>query len=122
MLTVVVSGTQPYPLPVPNFDLTNVLATVARKHPDWTLDRLLGAEAKYRAFMADAKANPGTEHFIADTDLDEVWHAHILFTRQYGADCQNYFGYFFHHHPGGAEEPKLERKLTKACCSGGCGQ
>lgn len=105
----------------PTFDLTEVLARVARHHPDWSKERLESAEAKYHDFMAKAKAQPGGEHFVSDKDLDVVWHTHILFTRKYEVDCKNFFGYFFHHHPGGVKDGTLEKKLTKSCCSGGCG-
>ncbi|MFS2161666.1 hypothetical protein ACCD10_30635 [Pseudomonas sp. Pseusp122] len=32
-------------------------------------------------------------------EVDEVWHHHILDTRQYMKDCENIFGYYFHHYP-----------------------
>ncbi len=31
--------------------------------------------------------------------MDEVWHAHILDTRRYAADCDCVFGEFIHHYP-----------------------
>ena len=32
-------------------------------------------------------------------EVDEIWHHHILDTRQYINDCNQIFGYYFHHHP-----------------------
>lgn len=32
-------------------------------------------------------------------EVDEVWHHHILDTRQYMKDCEKIFGYYFHHYP-----------------------
>lgn len=32
-------------------------------------------------------------------EVDEVWHHHIMDTRQYAIDCEGIFGYFFHHYP-----------------------
>lgn len=32
-------------------------------------------------------------------EIDEIWHQHILDTRQYTTDCQRIFGYYFHHFP-----------------------
>lgn len=32
-------------------------------------------------------------------EVDEVWHHHILDTRQYIKDCNHIFGYYFHHYP-----------------------
>ncbi len=34
-----------------------------------------------------------------DTTVDDLWHAHILDTRAYAADCQAIFGAFLHHDP-----------------------
>ena len=33
------------------------------------------------------------------TEIDEIWHHHILDTRKYHNDCSNIFGYYFHHYP-----------------------
>ncbi len=35
--------------------------------------------------------------------LDLAWHEFILFTSMYAAFCQQKFGRFIHHHPGGKE-------------------
>lgn len=32
-------------------------------------------------------------------EVDEVWHHHIMDTRQYETDCNRIFGYYFHHYP-----------------------
>lgn len=32
-------------------------------------------------------------------EIDEIWHHHILDTRQYLIDCNHIFGYYFHHYP-----------------------
>lgn len=32
-------------------------------------------------------------------EVDEIWHHHILATRQYMKDCLGIFGYYFHHYP-----------------------
>jgi len=36
--------------------------------------------------------------------LDLAWHEFILFTRAYAEMCQQQFGRFIHHQPGGSEE------------------
>ncbi|MDJ0839979.1 MAG: hypothetical protein QNK37_25920 [Acidobacteriota bacterium] len=51
-------------------------------------------------------------HLIAWSDqkltppltLDNAWHEFILFTRAYAAYCQEQFGRFIHHQPGGTED------------------
>ncbi len=32
-------------------------------------------------------------------EIDDVWHRHILHTKQYEIDCRNIFGRFIHHEP-----------------------
>merc|ERR1712093_269275 len=32
-------------------------------------------------------------------DVDEIWHAHILFTVNYTMDCHRVFGHYVHHIP-----------------------
>jgi hypothetical protein len=36
---------------------------------------------------------------VPTKDLDKVWHAHILDTVKYEADCNEIFGTFLHHFP-----------------------
>jgi hypothetical protein len=38
--------------------------------------------------------------------IDEVWHQFVLFTREYVAFCERYFGRYVHHNPSNA--PKYE--------------
>jgi hypothetical protein len=41
-------------------------------------------------------------------EVDEVWHAFILFTREYAAFCQEAFGVFIHHVPRTSRTPLPE--------------
>lgn len=38
-------------------------------------------------------------------EIDKMWHAFILYTRDYTEWCQKYFGYYIHHNPGGMSHP-----------------
>lgn len=64
----------------------------------WSSKRVGAAIAKYKAFLAfrleHSEADPKPE-----CDVDEVWHRHILHTRQYEQDCLNIFGHHLHHTP-----------------------
>jgi hypothetical protein len=104
------AGFSPSPLPpaLPGFDLTPVMDRVRKEHSDWTKSRLAEAEHGYRRFLAGAKACRKDGH-RPEADVDEVWHAHILFTEQYHADCARYFGLYFHHRP-----------FDSHACSHGC--
>ncbi len=84
--------------PLPEFDLSFVRDRVAREHPNWSQDRLANAELDYRFYLARCKT-PHQASLSPSSDADEFWHAHILYTREYARDCQNYFGHFLHHVP-----------------------
>lgn len=98
----------------PNFDLTHIMKRVARNHPDWSAERLTLAESDYRFFLAKVKEDESGKH-SPSPDVDEVWHAHILFTRQYASDCSSYFGYFVHH------VPTVDGDCGECCSGDDCG-
>jgi hypothetical protein len=83
---------------VPKVDLTRILLRVQANNPDWDNFRLNAAKLEYLRFLQLCKVRPDTK-ISAPPDVDEIWHAHILDTTRYIADCQNYFGYFLHHDP-----------------------
>jgi len=82
-------------------DLTRRLA----RDKDWPLDFARGAVAEYRRFgflcrIADAPMTPSEE-------VDEVWHLHLLYTRDYwGTWCGEALGAPLHHDPtrGGTQQ------------------
>ncbi|MDP3793516.1 MAG: hypothetical protein Q8R07_02060 [Candidatus Uhrbacteria bacterium] len=39
------------------------------------------------------------EPIVPTLDIDDFWHAHILDTRKYMADCDKIFGFYLHHFP-----------------------
>ncbi len=82
----------------PTFDLTKIRDRVRDNNPKLSEDVLELGELRYRKFLAEAKMNPNSRT-SPDLLVDEFWHAHILFTKKYDADCASYFGYFLHHDP-----------------------
>ena len=83
---------------LPTFDLSRILNRVRKEYPEWTEARIARAERDYRDFLAAAKANKGKQVSPCG-DVETMWHTHIVYTRQYHADCQAYFGYYLHHEP-----------------------
>jgi hypothetical protein len=64
----------------------------------WTPERAVEAEELYRKFLALNLRYPDRK--ICPTGpIDEFWHAHILDTRAYAADCERLFGGPLHHFP-----------------------
>lgn len=85
---------------------------------------------------------------VCSTEVDRVWHAHILDTRKYAEDCERVFGFFFHHFPYfgmrgeedaanlqrsfeesnqlyfeefGEQRPELDASKCNSCGAGSCG-
>lgn len=66
--------------------------------PGWSEEHLALVEQRYRNFLFLTLAYPN-KTIVPSKDVDTFWHAHILDTRKYAADCKRYFGGFFHHFP-----------------------
>jgi hypothetical protein len=65
----------------------------------------------YRSTTMDPEG-PGCAMTPEIARLDEMWHTFILFTRDYAAFCERYFGFFLHHVPNVDEEEKPEDPET----------
>lgn len=64
------------------------------------------AEDLYRKFLTLHHELPNAP-LVPPRLVDEVWHAHITFTRQYAADCELLFGEFMHHNPDVADADEM---------------
>jgi len=64
----------------------------------WTEEVCDEVEHLYRLFLALNLRYPG-QKICPTGPIDEFWHAHILDTRAYAADCQQLFGEYLHHYP-----------------------
>lgn len=42
--------------------------------------------------------------------IDEMWHAFILFSKDYTGFCETYFGYYLHHQPTTSVEAEKEKE------------
>lgn len=42
---------------------------------------------------------PGNTYVMLKTPVEEAFHSFVLNTRHYGAFCEKFLGYFFHHDP-----------------------
>jgi hypothetical protein len=58
-------------------------------------DRLIGF---YRQYLILCLRHPEVG-IVPTIEIDLVWHAHILDTQKYQADCDHVFGFFLHHFP-----------------------
>ncbi|MBC7542688.1 MAG: hypothetical protein H7338_08155 [Candidatus Sericytochromatia bacterium] len=73
-----------------------------------------------RKHESDLQAQPEAAHlnflFVMHTemlDIDNMWHAFILYTKDYMAFCETYFGEYMHHEPDVAEtEPQTPEEFA----------
>lgn len=94
---------------LPRFDLSYVIEQMSGKkqYADWSPERFKTAEEEYRRFLALCREFPDRSLGISP-DADQIWHRHILNTRRYIADCEEYFGHYFHHTPVCKKEENFE--------------
>ncbi len=64
---------------------------------EWSREKAERIAVCYRRFLF-LTVTAG-EPIVPTLDLDEFWHAHILDTRKYMADCDEIFGFYLHHFP-----------------------
>lgn len=78
---------------------------------EWTEEEAKEAIRKYKNFLVLRYKYPKTS-LVPTKEIDEVWHAHILHTKEYTKDCQRFFGKYLHHNPasGASEEKKRLKK------------
>ncbi len=79
--------------------------------PGYALPRWIEGEAKhceylYKNFLLLSKMHAG-ESLVPTRQIDEFWHNHILYTKQYTQDCFMIFGHYFHHAPAAEDDGAL---------------
>ena len=86
--------------PIADLDLTMVKSKLA--DPDeslgWSPEYSDRVEAEYRRYLALSRGYPD-KAIVPSKIVDAFWHAHILDTQAYVADCERIFGFFLHHYP-----------------------
>jgi len=86
------------------FPLDHVVARVLKEQPTWTMERATVAAGEYRKWLVLCAITPEMRLGMCSTDVDEIWHAHILFTRDYMRCCNAMAGRYLHHQPTSDEE------------------
>jgi hypothetical protein len=78
-------------------DLSNTQKRLKKKL-DLNEDTIKELVDEYKKFLFLAKVFPKAK-LVPGPLVDEVWHDHILHTKQYADDCNLLFGSFMHHTP-----------------------
>lgn len=78
---------------------------------NWDKEEAVEAVRKYKNFLTLGFKYPKLL-LVPSPDIDEVWHAHILHTREYMHDCSKIFGAYRHHAPSN-EQFKISSEEVK---------
>lgn len=76
---------------------STIISRLQKKHPEWSKPYIETLIRQYKRFLHSA-ANSNTE-LVPTKDVDEVWHEHILFTKDYFVNWKEYLGKLVHHNP-----------------------
>lgn len=85
------------PLVEGDFKNSSIIQRVLKKHPEWTEEYVRTLISQYKRFLHLA-AN-SEEECVPTKDVDEVWHEHILFTKDYFERWSSFLGKVVHHNP-----------------------
>lgn len=79
----------------------------------WDEERIAVAISGYKTFLTCVQ-NGGD--LTPESDVDAVWHEHILHTKRYAQDCESIFGAFLHHDPEPAALDLCVPSVEKPLC------
>jgi len=97
---------------IKNLDLAYLEKRLMDKQK-WSLETAKEAVRRYKNFLTLLLKYP--DQILAPTpDIDEAWHNHILFTREYFCDCQEIFGDYLHHSPSLNSGPEEKQAMEEA--------
>jgi hypothetical protein len=85
---------------IDHIDLSNTQKRLVKQYDPETLNQMI---EEYRKFLFLIHQYP-TASMVPSHLIDEVWHDHILHTRNYSEDCKRVFGQFIHHNPSTSED------------------
>jgi hypothetical protein len=88
---------------IADFDLTRVRARLL-KEGELDAEAVDPAILEFRRYLGLSVVDPRPLSMFSE-DVDEVWHACVLFTRLYADLCDQALGYFLHHEPNDGMEP-----------------
>ncbi len=87
-----------FDLPVFDLDPIKFKLIHSDEGPGWDAEFCTKIEREYRRFLAMSRYFT-SDLIVPSKIVDEFWHAHILDTRKYAKDCEEFFGAFLHHFP-----------------------
>jgi hypothetical protein len=98
---------------IDSLDLTPVIQRLVRIE-SWSEIQAEQACQQYRNYLLLKKKYGQQYELPPSTDIDEVWHAHILHTEDYKEFCIKVFGDYLHHHPHHGKDATLTIEQVNA--------
>lgn len=83
---------------VQGIDFEPIAVKIRGANPHWSEEHVQKAIESYRMYFYASRFFPELGS-APHPSIDEVWHAHILFTLWYARDCAYIVGYYLHHTP-----------------------
>jgi len=96
---------------IADLDLTSVLQRLI-KIDKWNKEEAIVAIKQYRNFLYLKYKFP-QQILPPSYEIDEVWHAHILHTKDYCHVCHLLYGKFLHHYPQSVEQSHEKVKMQQ---------
>jgi hypothetical protein len=87
-------------------DLDYLVHRMVNKHK-WDLLASQESVRKYKNFLILHYLYPQTS-LVPTSEIDEIWHNHILHTKNYTRDCNQIFGCYIHHNPSSGSQRERE--------------
>lgn len=84
------------------------VAKRAQRRFGWSDTRRRAVEREYRRFLTLIAIEPATSYGMAPCEVDDLWHEHLMDTRDYLAMCHGVFGMVIHHCPLENEKPRSD--------------
>ena len=104
-----------------NWDLGLVIFRAMKANPHWSLEHAEQAAQCYRHFIWVFRKNTSSNMLTPHLSVDEIWHSHLLISKDYYMMCQRIIGHVVHHHPGDERVPsheenqKFQRLYLETC-------
>ncbi|MBD1910283.1 glycine-rich domain-containing protein-like [Leptolyngbya sp. FACHB-16] len=85
----------------------------SRNGPQWTQTKTFNVLTQYIAFLYLVDAYP-QYGLVPSSDVDQIWHYHILDTQKYAEDCETLFGRMVHHSPYLGRHGEQDRRYQRS--------
>ena len=72
---------------------------VRADHPENSGERMKLIETEYKRWLILKKLHPASPFMMLSKEVDELWHQHILFTKEYRKETAKFFGDYLDHVP-----------------------